>query len=95
MRRPGEKRGEEPVELVLVDGEDLSAYRRASGAVKWVVDGAVGAGEGGRKRKREVSRACAANCVQERGPRTGLEVRRKRRRERRHGGFRSRGMTGV
>ncbi|KAJ9100358.1 hypothetical protein QFC20_005424 [Naganishia adeliensis] len=40
-------------ELLLVDGEDLSSYRRASCAVKWIVDAVVGAdGERGVKRKR-------------------------------------------
>jgi hypothetical protein len=44
-------------ELVLVDGEDLSAYRRASAAVKWIVDSAVGYEEGtsGKRKRDEVS----------------------------------------
>ena len=49
----------EGVELVLVDGEDLSAYRRASTAVAWIIEGIVGAiGRKSGKRKRgEVSLA--------------------------------------
>lgn len=49
--------GKGRVELVLVDGEDLSAYRRASGAVKWIVDSVVGFEQGtsGKRKRDQVS----------------------------------------
>jgi DNA polymerase iota len=53
----GRKGDGEGVELVLVDGEDLSAYRRASAAVAWIVEGIVGAErvKGGKRKRGEVS----------------------------------------
>lgn len=59
-QRPSEKTldGQQlGLELVLVDGEDLSAYRRASAAVKWIVDSVVGCEEGtsGKRKRDEVS----------------------------------------
>lgn len=51
------KKEGEGIELVLVDGEDLSAYRRASAAVAWIVEGIVGAEsrKGGKRKRGEVS----------------------------------------
>lgn len=55
----GRKKDGEGVELVLVDGEDLSAYRRASTAVAWIVEGIVGAAsrKSGKRKRGEVSLA--------------------------------------